>query len=662
MTITAESNSILIFDNAVFSFSCFKKGYKHIDLFPLTASYKDVLLVKESLDAQGRPANILDSAGLIEQQTLAYREKFIDWAGAIGNFNIGSIPVYKWMLLSDKGVSAWWFGLLSDKDTAKSQPFFKIARTAAILTQIEDTSCKIVFLALKDTAFQKQLEEILNKHGVNCTIIRTRLSGKGLTTRFRKFLRSINSLRMAQTLCKIFLMVGYLRLIMPPLKKRRMAFNDALLFFTYFPSLIEQEGQPVKFRNKFAGPLQGLCEACDKDIVWALNYAEFDNYTFKKAVKLAKKFIENNEQMFFWQEFIRLKAVFIAVFEYARLISIWRYLKKRLNEGIIDGITGNNFAGIFFIEALEESMRGSYYLNGILQYVTFKDMLSRISGFSRAVYSCEMMGWEYAFIAGSRAAGNNFPIIGFQDFAFSLFHLQMFHSKGEIKLKGELGGIPLPESIAACGKIPQSMLEKYYDNTSNLETLRFSYMQKQLSIEDTARGYKKDKFVLLVCTNIDLNESKAIFNLVRDAYPRIEEGLEIWLKSHHSLTAEDIFKEAGGYFDKSLYLIKQGHISDFLAKSDAVLVGSSSAAIEAFAFSPQVLVYLNPENLNLSPLTAINDNYRKIYHPASLRKAVDDMRYHKQPEFSKERKDFIRSYWNLEPSLSEWKNVLNLNE
>ena len=441
-------------------------------------------------------------------------------------------------------------------------------------------------------------------------------------------------------------------------KQRKIVFDKGILFFTYFPSIAAADKGKEIFRNKFASPLQDICKQRGKEIVWALLYADYDGYSFKEAVELAKKYINNGERMFFYLEFMDVKAFLKSVYEYFRICARWRAVRRDLGPKEINDIAGNTFCGRFIIEVLDSCFYGDYSMIAIMQYHLFRNLFGKLKGFSRGVYICEMMAWESALIAAKRVEKADYPFIGYQEFAFSRYYFQMFHSKDELKDKNTPDGIPLPEKIGCCGRVPQALLKEYYDNVENLENMRFQYLETALRKGGNSSGRSSNgKFTLLVCTNIDLNESRAITGLVKAAYPGEAGDVEIWFKGHPNLKIQKIFDSLNMRGD---YKVKEGPVQEFLPSSDAVLVGASSVALEALAYGCDIIVYLNPQSLPFSPLTGFEEYYQKVYDPVSLRKAVDSLRNRQGDGDPEKKREFARNYWNVNTGLDAWKRNLGL--
>ena len=648
-------NAILVFDGPSFDPRVLKRRYDKIYMFSLTADWDVIDRVADSIKAAGPEVEILDSSRTINDEAPLYRDKFIEWAAAIGNHKVSSGTVRNSLLLpGEEEVSAWWFGLLADKDPVKNPLFLRMIQASCIIKAAKDLGSEVI-IALDDRVMRDGVRSALADNKINSVVVRKR--GQAAED-IKAFLVKRLRVKAFSALAKFIAGSLYLKMKLPPVGRRRTAFDNDILFFTYFPSIAAADKGKTAFRNKFAAPLQDLCGRSGKKIVWVLLYADFDGYSFREAVMMAAKFIKSGEDMFFYQEFMGLKELLKSIYGYLKICVKWNGIRRELGPAEINEIAGNKFCGRFMIEVLDNCISGDNCLSGIAQYHTFRNLFRGLKGFSRGIYICEMMAWEAALISAKRAEKAGYPFIGYQEFAFSRYYFQMFHSKEELKDKNTPGGIPLPEKIGCCGRVPQSMLKEYYDNVENLENLRFQYLDT--AFRGAGAGRRRDgkgKFTLLVCTNIDINESRAIASLVKAAYPGGDPGdIEIWFKGHPNLKTQVIFESMnmGGYE------IKEGAVQDFLPSSDAVLVGASSVALEALAYGCEILVYLNPQTPPFSPLTGFEEYYRKVYDPASLRSVVDELRNGQGAGSPEKRREFAMDYWNVNKGLDAWKSNLGL--
>ena len=648
----------LIFDNSSFSFNSFRKESRQVEVFPLIADWKDINLVINELNCLGHVTKLLPSAEMIYNEASCHRSRFIEWAALLGNISVKSRSLREWFLLSDKGISAWWFSLLADKDPAKSNVFLRMIQTNSILKACNQSNSDVVVLAVKDKQFRRTLKDTFENRGINCSCINPKLNFSAFFTSVGRWINNRRVAKAIYHLCKISVKVIQLKMTLGTLKNRTMNFDDSLLFFTYFPSVAKEDAKEGRFKNKLALPLQELCQHNNKNVVWIAMHAKLDDYSFKDAVLLGKRLIQRGDNLYFYQEFLSMQSILRVFVRYLKVVATWCYIRRKLRSEMIKDIC-NEYSTDLFLNTMDDSFFGFSMIYGMIQYEAYKNIFKNFSGISHGVYYCEMMAWEYALNAAKRYCKSEYPLIAYQHAAISLNYLHMFHSKLELKEQNTLSGIPMPEVIASSGPFPQQMLSMYYDRVENFEALRYLYIRGYL--EQKKMPLNKDRnFLLMGFTNIYNDESKALVSLISSSFPDKEDGLEIWFKGHPSLPVPKIFEEADIPLKPHCYEIKEGSVPDFLSQCNAVLVGASTVAVEALAFGCEVMVYVNAETLNQSPLIGYDELFHKVYDPENMQTLMKKLCSNKGYGDPDKKTKFVKEFWNLNPSLDEWRRALGI--
>jgi len=100
-----------------------------------------------------------------------------------------------------------------------------------------------------------------------------------------------------------------------------------------------------------------------------------------------------------------------------------------------------------------------------------------------------------------------------------------------------------------------------------------------------------------------------------------------------------------------------------LEAASMVIVPTSTVAIEALAFGCRVLVPVFTDFFTMSPLVAYERFYEKIYQPADLKRALDEFQGQDTGgRNGDDERSFVRNFWNLDPSLANWKVLLGIKE
>ena len=109
--------------------------------------------------------------------------------------------------------------------------------------------------------------------------------------------------------------------------------------------------------------------------------------------------------------------------------------------------------------------------------------------------------------------------------------------------------------------------------------------------------------------------------------------------------------------------ISNENIDDILPYVGFVIVGSSTAAIDAVRNNCKIYVPIFSDHIILSPLSGYDDFFTYVSEPNELCRLIDDHCADsdlKREAIEREMKDqFIEEFWLLEKSLSNWKKVIN---
>ncbi len=148
-----------------------------------------------------------------------------------------------------------------------------------------------------------------------------------------------------------------------------------------------------------------------------------------------------------------------------------------------------------------------------------------------------------------------------------------------------------------------------------------------------------------------------MLSLLSAAFPR-SDGLQIWLKGHPSLPMEEVLDALGIDPVQAGYEIKYSSIGDHLAAAWAVLVPTSTVAVEALAFGCEVIVPHLRTSLALSPLVGFERYYHRVYTPEDLQRVVMDVAAGRSKVGIDEKRSFVADYWCLDRTLSRWSALL----
>jgi surface carbohydrate biosynthesis protein (TIGR04326 family) len=601
-----------------------------------------------------------NSALAISEQVKELRNKICRWSADIGNWKVSSKAVKDWFLLPGCGVSTWWFSLLSEKNTLKTDAYFRIAQTHAIEQLLSSNNYDLCLLSISNRSLHNAIVSAADKNRTPAKLIP---ANRALVSHNYKFL-ILNFLEQLGWF-GIFLrgIFTWFHMILrrytaqrglPNLRERKSSSNT-LLFVSYFPAVDKKAARDGIFRNKYALSLQDKLDEKKVPITWLLMPVPLDGYNFKDAVSLARKFATHGERLFILEEFLTIKDAIRGLFLWFRQIALSFFLFHQLKKtGLAAEPVGYTCHPI--VKSLwNQSFCGSVAIVGILHALIFREVFKKIPGIVDCLYYCEMHAWEKALNAAKKDINPQIRTIGYQHASVSRNDLGYFYDKSETISRGKLSDLPLPDILACNGKYLYDLLsESGYPNLIETEAVRYLYLHKTLSLEPMPR---KGRPLLLVAGPYNRDEAKALTSLVCAAFPRADR-FDIWFKGHPSMPFEEIFQDIGLDYLHAGFIIQHDNISEYLSKAWAVIVPTSTVAMEAVGASCEVIIPVFPDAMLMNPLADFEDYHHHVTTPQELRLVMEKIIGGYSLHGTEEYKHFIRRYWNINPSLPLWSKLL----
>lgn len=262
----------------------------------------------------------------------------------------------------------------------------------------------------------------------------------------------------------------------------------------------------------------------------------------------------------------------------------------------------------------------------------------------------------------------NIKRIGYQH---SSVAKRIFHYYSERTQESTDFSEPLPDYFAVNGEIPKQELTKSYgDKIITLEALR-QLQTKESKKQRVFEKYHNLQHQILLIGSYDRYEAIKILDFVSEAIKRTDgrpifQSHEVIVKSHPScdLSKEVRIRDSENSSKTDIKMsISNENIDDILPYVEFVIVGSSTAAIDAVRNNCEIYVPIFSDHIILSPLSGYDDFFTYVSEPNELGRLIDDHYVDRdliREERDREMKDkFIEEFWLLEKSLSNWKKVIN---
>ena len=632
----------------------------HISLFPLTSQCRLVSDIKRACRGIGvNGVEIIESAGLIDEEVDVIAQKISGWSAGFGNYEISGKSIKEWFSLPGRQVSTWWFSLLSEKNPLKTDIFFNIAQIAAVDKVIAQHTFNVCVLSTHNKSFLRALEALCKRHSIGTV----RASGRRQNLTLRECVRIyLEKDRVSHSALKtlIGLRVDISRAVaakkaMESAKGKDAKNNNSVLFISYFPLVDVELSEQGKLKNRYAAPLQTKLSQMGKEIIWIWIYAPLDGHDFNSALKLAAKFKRDGEKSVFLNEFVSLKLMIKVLFLWLRQIGTFKMLRRAIPDHVLyEGLSVPESA-ILIRRLMMDSFVGRTGLEGILSFELYKEVFTRFSYASHCVYCLEMYAWEKALNAAKQLTSPLTKSIGFQHSNCSRNLFNYFYQPIELNESGGPEFLPLPDVLACNGDIPMDLMSSCgYPNIRKVEAIRHLHIKYYLN--ESALS-KKEKAVL-IAGSIDKQETKSLISWFYEAFPE-PKGFKVWLKGHPYLPLDRIVGELNIPLSDSGYIVKQGPISDLIDTARVIIAGHSSVAVDALASNTAVILPVFADCMFMSPLKGFEEYYLKVKHFTELRSEVEKLMKDSKRENFKDAKSFVNKYWCLDDSLQRWEEVLN---
>ena len=553
-------------------------NFSVVDLFPLTQDLNILKEIKEVIDSQGiKSVCSINTAKIIDEQVDYLQKGICKWSADIGESRVKSKKVKQWFLLPGQGVSTWWFSLLSEKNTLKTNAFMQIAQVHAVQTVLNMRTYDQCVIAVLDKNLAKSLNNVVSKFNIHAKIIAVVFS-KNMQT-FKKIvfgnLGVLGEFLLGMlTLIRTFIRGHTVRLHFGS-RSNRLPKSNSILFVSYFPSIDKCAAQEGVLRNKYALGLQDKLMEMGMPISWLFMCVPLNGHNFNDAVRMASTFVKNGESLFILEDYLTFRDTIKTFLLWLRQIVLSSFIFGSLKRNYLLSDPVGDVCEPIITSLWNTSFCGPNGIRGIFYYFIFKQVFKEIPYIKNCLYYCEMHAWEKALNAARKQESPNIRTIGFLHNTVPKNYYNYFYDPKEILLKGEITDLPLPDVLACNGEIPFNLMAKQrYPNLSKVEAIRHLYINKYLSCVKSANDIDvyNNIPVLLVAGSIDRTETASLILLLNAAFPR-EQHFRIWLKGHPAMPIEAILKSLNIDSRKCGYEIKNNPIETLLnnVAIDAIL-------------------------------------------------------------------------------------------
>ena len=195
---TNKINFLLVFDKSI-NTTLLKRLYEDnkinkITLFPLTGDCAVRNKINSVIKKQSDNSICwLNSTNIINEEVNYLRQKICKWSADIGNSEVQGKRVKDWFILPGFNVSTWWFSLLSEKNTLKTNAFFQAAQVQAVKKALKTGQYDQCIIAIVDRNLRQSIKNVAVKLNITTKIFPVVQPG-GIKSRIKRLLRPLDVL------------------------------------------------------------------------------------------------------------------------------------------------------------------------------------------------------------------------------------------------------------------------------------------------------------------------------------------------------------------------------------------------------------------------------------------------------------------------------------
>lgn len=615
----------------------------------LTSDYALADGVDASLREAGcRDVLRLDAANLVDRQVDRLRAGICDWSRAIGEAPVRGRRLRERLMLRGLPLSAWWLSLLSEKNTLKTDAYLRLAQALAADEILRSQRFDQLMVGVADGALRDSLAGIARERAVPWRGFgrRRRLGLAGLR-------RSTGATVLAAMAIGAWMRLTLFAVLARVVLGRTAPAPNPLCGVSYFPAFDETAAASGRYVNRYTGPLQELLARMGIGVTWLLIWAPLQGARFRDSLGLVRRFRAAGADTFLLEELWSARAAVWALGQWLRIAILSARLRPAGDASPLTAAPLIPACRPIVDELWRASFVGPHAMKAICFAATFRNAWRRLPAPAACIYISEMHAWEKALNASRQGARPT--TVAFQHTAVSRNYFHYFNSAAETQEAGAADALPLPDVMAANGRLPHAALAGCaYPGLTEVESLRYIGLGRVL---DESRE-RADRPLLLVAGSLDRTESLALARLVHAAFPAAAD-LDVVFKSHPYTPFESVLAEIGVSAERCGYRIGRGGIGDHLRRAWAVVVPSSAVAVEALAYGCPVIAPVFADAMLMNPLVEFPQTCHRVGNPTQLRETWSRIVGAADAGSGAALRRFVREYWHLDAELPRWSALLD---
>ena len=584
----------------------------------------------------------------IEEHADELRAKYLEFIHDLGEYELQNYKIRDHLEV-DGELSLWWMSLLAEKSPWKSPKIIDCIKVMAVEKIIDNKSPNQIILQIDNKNLARTLENLCKKLEISFLWLPGKKNNHSKTIfLFDTFLRFYNKLLGLTYLCYYFLTRwGFKERVIDG----KSTSHDSIFLSSYFYNLDLGKASKGFYFSRQWGELPQYLNSIGQNTFHLENYIKSPEIpNLRDAKKIRKLFtnIRGVNNHIFLDQHLSMKFFLNILLTYFKIIS------KPINIKLIRPAFDVRKSKLNLWPLMKDdwfsSVGGKNVVANLIWLRLFNSHLESISYQKLGFYLCENMGWERALIHAWKSNGHG-KLVAVPHSTIRFWDLRYF-SDHRVNMSPNKYSLPVPDYYALNGEMAfKSFTKNQYIESSLLksEALRYQFLERSITNPENGNLNENNNGLLnpkmLILGDFTKSQTHLMLKELESLIIKYHFLIDLTIKPHpvSEIISSDYPKLSLSITHKPLQKITNNF--DIIFSSN-----TTSASLDCFLMGKKVMIFMDENNLNFSPLRNVNGvsfvrNYHEIYF---------ELKSEKSPyEPSK-----INSFFWIDKDMSKWKKII----
>ena len=579
----------------------------------------------------------------LEKNAGSIRSAYLSFVHGLGSQRILGKTIVDHLLIRPS-LSAWWMSLVFESSHVSSSHLNDLLKLISLIEWASENKVISFHLVSDNLYLGEALSRWCNSSGVNytCESVSSRLHLLYYTRLLSPFIYTCRSLLFMLRYLLRFLMLRDSR------APRGLNYPASLLFVNYSANMSKDSLFRNTFQSAYWGSLIERLSSMGYPSNWLHVFVKDDVFdSCRTFTKVLNRLNKDSSRL---QRHVSVDCS-DTVYGIIRAFSVWLIIALKSSFLFLNlkSFTSFNYLLPLIIRDWMESFIGPTSLSNLLFVSKFETILLNLPHQRLGFYLQENQPWEYAFLYAWKI-GNHGTIVGVPHSTVRFWDLRYFSDPNCLREPIPYS-LPLPDLIGLNGPYAlNTYKEALYpeEKLVKLESLRYSCIFEVERISTpTYNSHSHSQIKLIVFGDYVEAITLRQLRFLVDSLVLVEKPVSVFFKPHPVSSSNFLTK-----LNKNIKIVTKP-ISQLLKEYDLYFVSSgSSSAVDLYFAGENVVTYLDPNIVNLSPLRGLAS--------AQYAKHTSDLAYYLNNRQSLRNYSVNPSeYFHYDSNLTAWTELIS---